>query len=272
MRGGASLNVLRRELRAGRKSFLGWTIPSALLLLLGMSAFPTISQGTIDINAMMKNLPTGLKAAFGLGALDMKTGVGYFALRSYLMTALIGGIYAALLGATILAKEQGDRTAEFLLTKPISRAQVVGQKAAAVVLYVLLYNAAAVVTALLSFWIFVPSDGYAVGDLFPLFVGQALITLTFGALGFLISTALRKTRGAIPLALGGVLGAFLLSTLSAVSESLRWLRWLSPFKYEDAVDIVLSGLPAWRSLALLGVAAASIALAFPLYQRKDIHA
>src|SRR5262245_59447155 len=117
MRGGASLNVLRRELRAGRKSFLGWTIPSALLLLLGMSAFPTISQGTIDINAMMKNLPTGLKAAFGLGALDMKTGVGYFALRSYLMTALIGGIYAALLGATILAKEQGDRTAEFLLTK-----------------------------------------------------------------------------------------------------------------------------------------------------------
>src|SRR5689334_4173199 len=103
--------VFRRELRAGRKSFLAWTIPSALLVFTVMSAFPGIASGQMDMNALTKSLPQGLKAAFNLDRLNLNEVMGYFAARSYAFIALLAGIYAMTLGANLIAKEERERTA-----------------------------------------------------------------------------------------------------------------------------------------------------------------
>jgi ABC-2 type transport system permease protein len=265
------LNIFRRELRAGRRSFLGWTIASALLGFLTMSAFPSIESGALNMNEMVKNLPEAMRAAFGLGALDMSQPVGYYATRGYFMATLLGALFTTILGAGLLAKEEGERTAEFLLSKPVSRASVLGQKALALLLFALLYNIASAAVVLISFGFFVTKP-FSLDELSLLFLGQTLITLAFGGLGFLLSTAMKKTRGSVPIALGAVIGSYFLSTLAGFSEKLRWLRWLSPFRYADAIEMMKDGFSVGYALTLVGIAALAVALAFPLYQRKDIQA
>jgi ABC-2 type transport system permease protein len=263
--------IFFRELKAGRRAFLGWLIPTALLIVVTMSAYPAIAEGQLDINALVKSMPAGLKAAFGLGRVDLRDPISYYATRGYQMVALLGAIYAALYAGGITAKEQGERTAEFLLSRPVSRALVLGNKAAAVLFYVVLFHALLGLIGLACLEAFARGR-YSAGALAELTLGHAAIGLCFAGLAFLLSAALSKARGALPAALGGVMGGFLLSTLSHLNTGLEWLGWLSPFAYADGIDIALYGLPSRGVLALLSAGFVAAALAFPYYTRKDIPA
>jgi ABC-2 type transport system permease protein len=223
----------------------------------------------MDMNAMVKGLPEGLRTAFGLGALDMNTAIGYFATRVQMMVIILGSLFSALLGAGILAKEEGEGTAEFLLTKPVSRAWVVGQKQLAVWLGVTLHFA---LVALASWVSLLGFAGEMPGEIWLLLLAAYVVALCFGGLGVLMSSVSRKARGALPIALGAVLGSYFLGTLSGISPDTRWLRWLSPFQYVDAVSLVKDGLSLGKVAVLLGVALLAAGLAFPLYQRKDVAA
>lgn len=263
------LPLLRHELRAMRRSFLGWTIASSLLLTIAMSAFHSIAESAVDMNKMIESLPAGLKAAFNLGQLDLNTPLGYYAGRAFLTINLLGGLFSALLGAGILAKEEGDGTADFLLSKPISRASVVGQKLGAVVLGVLAHYTVLGLVSVGCFAVFTKAMPF---QLIPLLLGATAAALAFAMVGLLASAAARRARGALPLVLAGVLGAYFLGTLSGASAEFRWLRWISFFQYVDAIEIVKQGLNLWKFSFLLVVAGLAGALAFPVYTRKDVAA
>jgi ABC-2 type transport system permease protein len=94
----------------------------------------------------------------------------------------------------------------------------------------------------------------------------------FGGIGFALSAFLSKTRSATSLALGIVTTGFILSTVSASDESLQWIKWLTPFKYADSIDIVIEGLLPLNAAVLLLVGLSGIGFAWWRYQSKDIHA
>ncbi|MBE3576317.1 MAG: ABC transporter permease subunit [Limnochordales bacterium] len=264
------MSILLREIRAGRNSWLAWTVSLCFLTFLIVWIYPAVARSSEAFIQYVDSLPPQLTAAFGLDRISFADPVGFFGIEAYSLILLFGSIYTALLGATILVKEESEKTAEFLLAKPLSRAAIVSQKAAAVLVYVALFNLAVTVVSLVSFRLFV-EQSYRIGTIIQLMAGSFFCTLTFAAIGLLLSSALRRVRTAYTLALGGVLATYFLSIFSELSDKLEWVKYLTPFRYVEAADIMTSGLSPTSVALLLGVTAASTGAAYLVYGRKDIH-
>lgn len=93
-------------------------------------------------------MPASLRAIFGIGSLDVSTVVGYYGLL-YLYLLIMAGIHAAMLGSTIISKEERDKTAEFLFVKPISRTTVISAKLAAAVAIVIIFNGITLISSII---------------------------------------------------------------------------------------------------------------------------
>ena len=79
-------------------------------------------------------------AAFGMDRLNFGTLVGFYAIECGNVLGLGGAFYAALCAVGILSKEEKDKTAEFLLTHPISRKRIVTEKLIAVLIQITALN------------------------------------------------------------------------------------------------------------------------------------
>ncbi|HHV54740.1 MAG TPA: ABC transporter permease subunit [Firmicutes bacterium] len=273
--------IFRREIQAGRNAWLAWTIPVCLLILLVMWVYPSVVASGAAWDQYLNQLPEQFRLAFGLDRLNITDPIGFFATEGYLFIQLLGGMYAAILGATLVSKEEAEKTAEFLLTKPVRRSSVVTGKLAAGLFYITLYTLVAAAVTCFSFLAFV-DQAYSPAVLGRLFGGAYLVALALGALGLITSVLPApaggrlgpvRVRGAVPAAVGAVMGFYFLGIASGVSPRLDWLRYLSPFKYADAADIIASGGPGiFDVVVLAGVAVLAVLATYVVYGRKDIQA
>ncbi len=263
------MQVLGRELRANRKSLWIWIVSLSALCLLTMSVYPSLKQDVRGTEALLGALPEGFSKAFGLDRLSMAEPEGFYAVEVYLMVMLFGSLYAGILGAGILAKEEDDRTIEFLLARPVSRNRVLANKLAALLILLLVFNAGIGLTALSSFIVLDVGD-YSVALLFRLILAPLAAHFTFAALGFFLALLFVRKKTATSVASGVVLGLYFVGTLSALSERLSWLRYFTPYYYVDAPGIVEKGIEPWKIGVLAGVTAVSVTASFLLYRRRDI--
>ena len=119
--------------------------------------YAALSNTGDSINELMADMPSSLQAIMGIGSLDLATVDGYFGLL-YLYLVIMASIHAAMLGATMISKEERDKTAEFLFVKPISRTTVITAKLGASIVIVIVFN----LVTLLSSIVFV--DFFNTGD------------------------------------------------------------------------------------------------------------
>lgn len=89
-------------------------------------------------------------AAFGMDRLNFGTLTGFYSIECGNILGLGGAFFAALTAASILSKEEKDRTAEFLLTHPVSRFRAVTEKLSAVFIQLVIMNAFVLLLALAS--------------------------------------------------------------------------------------------------------------------------
>ena len=75
----------------------------------------------------MVQFPPELRAAFGLDALDMATVLGFYGFV-FLFVQLCLAIQAGNYGFGLVSIEESELTADFLLSKPVSRAQILTSK------------------------------------------------------------------------------------------------------------------------------------------------
>jgi len=122
------MNLYFKELKTYRKSLFIWSFFIFLLILMGMQDYAVInSSGGSEYMKIMESLPQGLQAIFGMTKLDLTKVVDYFAIV-YLYLVLMVSIHGAMLGNNIISKEEKDKTAEFLMVKPISRYAILTSK------------------------------------------------------------------------------------------------------------------------------------------------
>lgn len=60
-------------------------------------------------------------AAFGMDRISFGTLIGFYAVECGNILGIGGAFFAAMIAINALAKEEKERTAEFLLTQPVSR-------------------------------------------------------------------------------------------------------------------------------------------------------
>ncbi|MGM9662034.1 MAG: ABC transporter permease subunit [Oscillospiraceae bacterium] len=260
------MTLVKHELRQGGKALAVWTAAIGFLMAVCIFLFPEMKDemdGVTEIFASMG----AFSAAFGMDRLSFGTLIGFYAVECGNILGLGGAFFASLIAVSALAKEERDRTAEFLLTHPVSRGRIVSGKLAAVLLQIVLLNAVVFGLALISV--------AAVGEEIPwkelclLHLAYFLLQLELAGVCFGISAFLR--RGGLGVGLGLAAVMYFLNIIANLSDRASFLKYVTPFGYTEGADIVANGsldaaLVALGMLyALLGVAAA-----YWEYGRKDI--
>jgi len=263
------MNVFWRELKANRKALIWWCVGMLFMIYAGMAKYSAYASSGTDISDMMKQLPPSLSAALGFAGLDVMKASGFYGML-YLYVLLMVTVHAALLGANILAKEERDRTSEFLLVKPASRTRIVTAKLAAAFVNVAVLNLACLG---LSFGVVAQ---YAAGEdltseILLLMGGMFLVQLIFLFFGSAVAAAGRNPRAAASIATTAMLTTYVLSILVDVNENLDFLRYLTPFKYFAAAPVIADQAYQLVYVVLSGaIIAVCVAVTYVAYNRRDM--
>jgi ABC-2 type transport system permease protein len=262
--------VFKREWKRAQKALWIWTLALGGMTFLIMSVYPQFAENKEQLQELMKLYPEAMLKAFNIDQLGFDSALGFYAIEGYLFVTLFGSIYAAMLAGGMLVKEESDRTIEFLLSKPISRVQVVVQKAAAVALVLVVFNT--VLSAINYLGFQVAGDDHIDMVTFTLIsLAPLLLHLTFAALAFGLSAFFRKQRLVTSISLAIVLFSYFVSIVASISDQLSKLKWISPFEYVNSAYIIeqASIKPVYLIIMIL-IMVISLTAAIMKYMKKDL--
>lgn len=265
------MNLLKRELKANAKSLLAWCLAMVFLIWAGMVKYDAFRKTGDEVNQMLAQLPSALVRILGIGNGADLTSVAVFYSMFFLFFMLLGAVHAGMLGALILAKEERDKTADFLFSKPIRRNRAVLIKLLAAVLNILVLD---LVTCLVSI-VFVERYNTAGQSLaYPVFLVVAalfFLQLLFLGAGFLAAAAAKSAKTASSAVSVLILGTYLLSVVIHINGDLEYLGILSPFRYFDVNAVMFDRYlsPGYSALSLL-LAATCAAGTVKLFGRRDL--
>ena len=258
------MTIFTRECRARLKSTLIWSAVAVVLAYLSMWKFGNLAATGDSMTQLFASMPKVLMAFFGMVGLDVNRSDHYFGVVHVFLLAM-GGVFAAMAGAGALADEESDKTADFLLTRPVTRVGVLTQKLLAVLLQIVVF---CVFTVLGSVASYTAETGEPFPYILPL--GMFITMLYFAALGFGIAALSRRPKRSASLSAMTLLGFYLLGVLYQSSDALRILRFVTPFEYASALRL----LNGWHTLYYFGLSllltAAFIAAAYLRYPKRDI--
>jgi ABC-2 type transport system permease protein len=267
-------HIYRLEMKRNRTSMIIWAVLLAALIVLGMSFFPVIMQGEA-LQQLQGFFETPWMKSWmeALGATpDILTNIlGFYATRNALFIVLMGNFFAVLLGGRILAQEEYEKTAEFLLTRPVTRTEVLGGKLAILVTGVTIITAVIFAFGYASLELFKGDSEYRLAAFLVHTFYSFLLMQLFGAIGLFLSLLMKRARPMTTAGIGIVAGTFFLDMVSRFAKSADWIGYLGPFKFMDSEVLRPEyGLIWWRVLYFAGLTLLLWALSFAIYRKKDI--
>ena len=263
--------IYKREIISNRKSFLIWIIIIVALNAMIFSVYPSFASQAGGLEELIKSYPETFIKAFAVDILDLTNILHYFGMEIYLFITLLGSIYAMILGSGIISKEEDEKTIEFLLAKPVSRTKIITSKILAVLSYIVLFNIMLFIANYIMMEV-LKTGGFDIKVFILLSLGALLLHLTFAAIGLLISVFIIKARTVMSVSLGVVLGMYFLGLASSMSDKLTGLKYVSPFKYVDAADIIINAKIDYMYIIIMVlIIGFSLIGTYIFYRKKDIH-
>jgi len=264
-------NIYQHEFRIRLRSVLTWSLAVTALLVIFFSFFPVFADQAALMNQIMDRLPTEMKAAFGMDRMDLATVLGYYSFL-FLFVQLCLAIQAGNYGFGLVSIEESELTADFLLSKPVSRTQILTSKLLAAFTSLTITNLVVWGSSFLGITLFRGEHAYEASRLLLLLASIVIFQLFFLSVGLVISLLVKRVRSVTPFSLGLGFGAYVLSAFSGVFGDVK-LEYVTPFKHLDPTYIVQNG--AYNTpLVLLnvGVTLVAVAVSYWLYIRRDIPA
>jgi len=259
-----------RELSDNKKTFFIWTAILIVMNIISFSVYPSIADASSDFQELLQNYPEAIIKLMSADQLDFSNILHFFGMEVYIFITLLGGIYAMILGSGILTKEQDDRTIEFLLAKPLSRKNIVNSKVMAVFTYLLVFNIILFISNYALLEVF-KRDEYSLKIFMVLSLGGLMLHLTFAAISLFISSIIVKVRTAMSISLGVVLGMYFLSIISSISDKLSSLKYITPFRYVEAADLIINSRIDYIYIIIMVIIIVFFTSAtYIYYSRKDI--
>ena len=260
------MTIFRHEIRRGRTALIIWTASIAFLFAVCIFLFPEM-KGEMDQVSDVFSSMGNFSAAFGMDQVSFGTLTGFYAIECGNILGLGGALFAAMCGILMLSKEEKDHTAEFLYTHPVSRIRVLNGKLAALLVQILILNAAVLLVALVS--IYGTGEDIPWKEILLLHLAYLLLQLELALICFGISAFLRKGGTGIGLGLAIVLYFF--NIIANISDAAEFLKYITPYGYAEGTDIITkAGLDS--TLVFLGMlyAVIGITAGFLKYNRKDL--
>jgi ABC-2 type transport system permease protein len=265
-------NIYQHEFRSRLKSMIIWSISVACLITLFCSFFPIFAEQAALMNEFLARYPKELQVALGMDRMDMSTVLGFYSGFVFLFAQLCLAIQASNYGFGLVSIEESELTADFLLSKPVSRAQVLTSKLLAALTSLVITCLVAWVSSFIAITLFRDGRDYETSTLLLLLLSMVIFQLFFLSLGLVISLLVKRVRSVTPYALGLSFGMYVLSAFTGIFKDVK-LEFITPFKHFDAAYIVLNGAYDIPLVLLnVGVTVAALAVSYWLYTRRDIPA
>lgn len=263
------MHIIKRELRANAKSLFIWSGVMVLFIAMMVSEFSAYYNNP-EMADILDAMPEAMLKAFSMQGSNLTTPSGFISLASvYFYLAL--GVFAVLIGSNIISKEERDKTAEFFLTLPVSRVQVIFSKWMAAIIncgILTLVTGATIIGTMLK---------YDLDQEFYKFVGLLLLALwmiemIFLSIGMLLSSVLKRYKTSGKISASILMGLYILNVLSALSSKLDNLKYLTPFKYFEANSLRMDGAFELEYVLLtISIIAVCMVGTFIIYPKRDLH-
>ena len=264
-------NIYIHEFRARLKSVIIWSLSLAALILFFLSMFPVFSDQAAMMNEFLARYPAQLRAAFGFDKMDLSTVLGFYSF-TLVFAELCLAIQAGNYGFGLVSIDENELTADFLLSKPVSRTQVLTSKLLAAFTSLLITDLVVWVSTILGFLLFRSGHDYDPSTLVLLLLSLLIFQLVFMSIGLVISLLVRRIRSVTPYGLGLAFGAYVINGFSGVFGDVK-LELITPFKHLDPTFIVLHASYDAPLVLLDGmVILVAIGVSYWLYTRRDIPA
>ena len=182
----------------------------------------------------------------------------------------MAGAYSIFSGANILSKEEQNKTAEFLMAKPITRNEIITSKLVVLIIYILLMNLVVWLNGILWTGFISGFDGTFM-QVSILHIYGFVICTFFGVLGFFITVLMKRAKAIIGPAIGIVMFMFMFDMIIKITDKAHFLLYLTPFKYVNTNAMSPAyHMEWWRPGVLTAGLLIMVALSYFFYRKKDI--
>lgn len=260
------VSVLAHTLRERRRGLLGWSLGVAALAALIAVHWPAVRDSP-ELQSFTRDLPEAMRALIGEG--DYATAAGFLNAELFaFMMPLLFLIVAIGFGAGAVTREEERGTIDLLLSTPLTRRRMLGQKllGGAIVLAVL--GAVLFVALMLGGW--AVDLGIGADRLAAISLAVVLVALPFGALALLMACATGSHGLALGLTSAAAVAAYMLNALAPLIGSLERWQDASPFAWYASGDVLAGHLTLVHVALLIGVALVLAAAAVVALERRDL--
>lgn len=258
--------LYKHEMKLNFKSLLIWTLCVGVLCFGCILLYTSLEESMEGIADSFSNMGA-MSTAFGMDKMSLATLKGYYATEIALMHGLGGAMFAAILGSSLLSKEEAGHTSEFLNVLPIGRGSVVFAKYLALISNIVIFNLACVALYLLGF--ICMGETIAAGEMTLYHLAVSLMQIEIGTICFMISAFVR--RNLIGAGLGIAVIMFAIDMMCRIIPAIENLKYITPFYYSNASDIFTNGeLDGTMLLISVGITIVSFVIALLWYQKKDL--
>lgn len=260
------MNLTAFQIKTNKKQIIGWSISIFAIMFLYMILFPSV-QDMAQIK--MEAMPEELMQFMGMDDFsDMSNFVSYFGMIYNIILIAIS-IFAVVLGAGIITKEEKNKTIEFLYALETSRVEIYISKFVTAYIGVLFVVISAIVATILCGFIN-GGETFILMDVLFIVKGTSVTPFVYLGIGMMVAGISSKVSGAsvgsMLVVLSYVLG--FLSTM--VSDNLSWVKYFSPFEVLNPTDVIeLTGDVLMALSGYCGVLAVTVVIGGVVYRKRD---
>lgn len=260
------MTLIKHELRQGWKTLAIWTLSIGFFIVICVMMYPEMEGEMEEVSEMFSSMGA-FTAAFGMDKLNFGTLIGFYAIECGNILAIGGAFFAAILGITALAKEEKERTAEFLLSHPVSRNKVITEKLIAVFLQIVIMNVLVYLMSIAS----IAGIGEEIlwEELGLLHLAYFFVQIVLAGICFGISAFIRGNGIGAGIGLATVM--YFINIVANITESAKDLKYLTPFGFAEGADIITNVDLEWKMVAVnIVFAIIGVGVAYWKYNKKDI--
>lgn len=260
------LEIARYRGRKRVRGSLAFAVGIALMTGLYVWMFPQITE-SVDLDDYIEAWPPALREAFGATSLGSIEGFLAAELYAFVWVILLG-LYFAYAAASLIAGAMEDDRMDMLLALPISRARVVVEVFASLLVPILILNA---ITPIVVFGsVSMIGETLSAVDLLAVHVLSIPYLLTTAGIGLACSVYFDRASVAQRVAMATVFGLFLVDSV-VTNTDFAALGAASPSRYYDPTAILVESDYGLGGVGLLLVAAVALVWgSVAWFSRRDI--
>ncbi|SHH73325.1 ABC transporter permease subunit [Clostridium grantii] len=265
------MNIFKYEMKMYGKSIIIWSLSMIGLIVMYMLFFSAFAADAALMDKILENYPPELLKAFGMdGSLSLSTVLGYFSFV-FVFVQLCVAIQSSNYGFHLLSVEESELTADFLMSKPVSRTKIFMSKFFAAFTSLTITNFFIWLGSFGAIMLFTDGAEYNGEYLIKLLLTTFLFQLFFLSVGMFISMCVKKVRSVLSYSMALSFGLYILNSLRSIIGG-EILGLISPFYHFEPATILASGEYDFMLVGInVGIIVISIIGSYILYLKRNIH-